>query len=219
MNTNKTTTEVPEMLGGILTGAMIRSEVANGHIAISDFNEKQLNPNSYNLRIGSKVATIAPTGYVEYWGSPEPDKYGVVNSIMMKRERPIWELDIKKPIELEVHDIPADGMVLQPHQLYLISTEERIECGSYVPIITGRSSMGRMGIEVHREAGFGDIGYEGCFTLQMDVSLPTRIYPYAEMAQVYFITPCGPIEKKYTGKYQGSTDIAASRSYIDFSNN
>lgn len=206
----------PGFGGGILTGAKIRSEVEAGNISISNFNENQLNPNSYNLRIGDKIATIAPTRYEHYYGAPDPNPDGSVNMVAIKRMRPVWELDIKKPIELEVKNIPEEGIVLQPHQLYLIATEEIICCGNYVPIITGRSSMGRMGIEVHREAGFGDIGYNGCFTLQMDVALPTRIYPHAEMAQVYFITPSGPIEQRYAGKYQGSTEIAGSKSHLDF---
>ncbi len=41
----------------ILTGEKIKREVNNGAITIDPFREEQLNPNSYNYRLGDKVLT------------------------------------------------------------------------------------------------------------------------------------------------------------------
>ena len=102
------------------------------------------------------------------------------------------------------------------HKHYEYAPKEHIHTEYFEPIITGRSSMGRLGIAVHQEAGFGDIGFNGTMTLQLKVTYPTRIYPYFPMAQVYFLTPHGEIKDLYNGKYQNATGIAGSKAYQDF---
>ena len=76
--------------------------------------------------------------------------------------------------------------------------------------------MGRAGISVHQEAGFGDIGYYGKWTLQVTVTYPTIIYPNMTIAQMYMVVPSGDIGKLYNGKYQGSDTARGSESYKDF---
>jgi len=62
-------------------------------------------------------------------------------------------------------EIPPEGYVLEPNVLYLGHTNEVTHTNVYAPFIEGRSSIGRMGISVHITAGFGDIGFNGTWTL------------------------------------------------------
>lgn len=172
--------------GGVLTGEMIDMMVSLGLITISDYDPKNLNPNSYNLRISDKFTVY----------------------------RGIKAIDMHNPetySNTETYDIEKTGTMLRPGTLYLIPTHEKIGSNHFEPVITGRSSVGRLGIEVHKEAGFGDIGYVGVWTLHMTVTYPTIIYPNEPVLQVYFLTPYGPITNLYDGKYQHSASAVPSR--------
>lgn len=80
-------------------------------------------------------------------------------------------------------------------------------------MIEGRSSIGRMGISIHTTAGFGDIGFEGYWTLEISVIKPVIIYPFIEICQIYYCEVSGDIEKVYKGKYSNSKDIIISKIY------
>lgn len=184
----------PEFFGGFLTGAAIDKGVKNGLIKIEPYTSDQLNPNSYNVTIGNEILICQGN---------DKNQDGII-------------IDIKRPINYEKSIIPDEGMLLQPNNLYLISTREVIGSDYYIPMLTGRSSMGRAGISVHQEAGFGDIGYYGKWTLQVTVTYPTIIYPNMTIAQMYMVVPSGDIGKLYNGKYQGSDTARGSESYKDF---
>ena len=121
----------------ILSGDEIRQNLGS-NITIDPFREENLNPNSYNLTLHDEIMT-----YEE-----------VV-------------LDMRKPNRVRRIAIPSDGLVLAPNQLYLARTAERTETHNLVPMIEGRSSVGRLGLFVHANAGFGDVGFCGFWTLVM----------------------------------------------------
>lgn len=176
--------EIP--VGAMLTGRMIYEEVQAGRISITGFNVDYLNPNSYNITIGDKVSMYQNITAIDL---KNKETYSGVTTLA----------------------IPEEGMVLRPGILYLIPTDEKIRTDYYIPLITGRSSIGRLGIAVHQEAGFGDLGYDGVWTMQIKVTYPTRIYPHIPMGQVYFLTPHGPVSELYRGKYQKSETVAPSK--------
>ena len=133
----------------ILTGRQILESKAQGRIRIDPWSDDQLNPNSYNLRLGDDLAVYT-----------EP------------------ELDMAKPNGIEFLKIPAEGMVLRPGRLYLGRTQEYTETHGMVPMLEGRSSVGRLGLFVHVTAGFGDIGFCG-FAGEPGGERPfeTRLFP------------------------------------------
>lgn len=192
------TTQFSYFMGGFLTGQAIRDSVKDGTITIEPYYETNINPNSYNLTIGNtcKVLDVNTTT------NPFDNYYGYI--------------DTTKSIEYKDIKIPKEGLLLEPDNLYLIATNETIGSDYYIPMITGRSSMGRMGVSVHQEAGFGDIGYHGKWTLQITVVKPTMIYPNMKMAQMYMVVPAGRITDLYNGKYQNSADAAGSQINRDF---
>ncbi len=131
----------------ILSGQAIRERIGSD-IVIEPFDAAQLNPNSYNLTLH--------------------------NELMVYEE---LMLDMAKANRVRRIEIPEDGLVLSPNQLYLARTAERTTTHNLVPQIEGRSSIGRLGLFVHVTAGFGDVGFSGYWTLEMFAIHPVRIYP------------------------------------------
>ncbi|BDQ04726.1 MAG: dCTP deaminase [Candidatus Dojkabacteria bacterium] len=165
----------------ILTASAIKDAIQKGEIIIDPFDEIRLNPNSYNLRLHNELYIVQDDC-----------------------------LDLKKPCEYSVLTIPEEGLILNPGRLYLGRTVEHTTIKTYVPIITGRSSIGRLGIFIHATAGFGDVGFSGFWTLEISVIQPVRIYPFIEIAQIYFHTVQGEIIP-YKGKYQNNKGIQISK--------
>ncbi|MDB5387383.1 MAG: dCTP deaminase [Planctomycetaceae bacterium] len=167
----------------ILTGNQIRAELG-GNIIIDPFDEAQLNPNSYNLRLHDELL--------------------VYEEVV---------LDMKKPARFRRVLIPPQGLILNPQQLYLARTVERTETHNLVPMLEGRSSIGRLGLFVHITAGFGDIGFKGYWTLEMFAVQPIRIYAGVEIAQIFYHDVRGEITEYTGGKYQNNKDIQTSLLY------
>jgi dCTP deaminase len=164
----------------ILSGNEIRRQMGKS-IVIDPFDERQLNPNSYNLSLHDELL--------------------VYEEIV---------LDMKRPNRVRRHYIPAEGFVLQPRQLYLGRTIERTETHGYVPMLEGRSSVGRLGLFVHVTAGFGDAGFCGYWTLEMFAIHPIRIYAGVSICQIFYHTVEGDVTEYKNGKYQNNNDIQPS---------
>ena len=85
----------------------------------------------------------------------------------------------------------------------------------YVPIINGRSSIGRLGLFVHITANLIDIGSINNWTLQFHAIQPVKIYKNMLIGQVTFWKPYGKIDL-YSGKYKNSIGPEPSQIYKDF---
>lgn len=120
-------------------------------------------------------------------------------------------LDMHEENETIEFEIPEEGFVLQPGVLYIARTVERTWTDKYIPMINGRSSGGRLGISIHICAGFGDIGFDGTWTLEITCVEPVRVYPNSEIAQVCFFKPYGKVKDLYRGRYFQQEDATASR--------
>lgn len=170
----------------ILSGIEIQKRL-NKDILIEPFREAQLNPNSYNLRLHHELLLY---------------------------ERPV--LDMKLPNPVHRIEIPEEGLVLAPNRLYLARTQEYTRTEGCIPMLEGRSSIGRLGLFVHVTAGFGDVGFAGYWTLEMFCIHPIRIYAGVEICQIYYHAIQGDYIPYTGGKYQNNTDIQASMLYQDF---
>jgi len=170
----------------ILSGLEIQKQLGE-NIFIEPFDEEQLNPNSYNLRLHNELLV---------YDSPQ--------------------LDMKSQHTTSKIIIPASGLLLEPNKLYLGRTKEYTKSNDYVPMIEGRSSIGRLGMFIHVTAGFGDVGFAGFWTLEIFVIQPLIIYPDVEICQIYFHTIEGEYDKYISGKYQNNQGIQASMLYKDF---
>ena len=120
-------------------------------------------------------------------------------------------LDVRRSNRYRRHIIPPEGFDLHPGQLYLGRTVERTETHNLVPMLEGRSSVGRLGLFVHVTAGFGDVGFCGFWTLELFAVHPIRIYPNLPICQIFYHTVQGAItEYRSGGKYQNNQDIQPS---------
>ena len=170
----------------ILSGKEIKKEMGKG-INIEPFHESQLNPNSYNLKLHNELLVY------------EKDL-----------------LDMRHPNPTKKIKIPEEGLLLETNKLYLGRTVEYTETSKYVPMLEGRSSIGRLGLFIHVTAGFGDVGFNGFWTLEIFCIQPIRIYPNVEICQIFYHSIEGDYDTYKNGKYQNNRDIQASMLYKDF---
>lgn len=207
------------------------------YIDIDPYDESLVGPNSIDLRMGNELLVYEEgadlhgsytyqfnrfestpedflrTHYYSYSPTRE-HAYPVISS-----HRPVGSvLDLKAENATQTLEIPEDGLVLWPGILYLGRTIETIGSNAFVPIVEGRSSVGRLGVHVHVTAGFCDLGFRGTITLEIHVLHPIRVYPSLPICQAYFLEPRGEIEL-YKGRYQDQVKPTASRFGMKLENN
>jgi dCTP deaminase len=161
----------------ILTGTEIKRLLVNGDITIDPFDERQLNPNSYNLCLAPKLKVYTP---------PEWPVINIGKAVCSGRQLPVALLDCRADNPTYEFEIPEQGFVIYPGKLYLGSTVEYTATEKYVPMLDGRSSLARLGISVHQTGGFGDIGFRGRWTIEISCVEPVRIYAGLEVCQIRF---------------------------------
>jgi dCTP deaminase len=155
----------------ILSDKKILEELKKGNIVIDPFDRKNLGTNSYDVHLGKWLAVYD-------------------NDI----------LDAKVHNKINTFEIPNDGFILLPSKLYLGVTEEYTETKNYVPFLEGKSSIGRLGIDIHSTAGKGDAGFCNTWTLEISVKQPVRIYDGMPIGQIIYFEISGEIEIAYNSK-------------------
>lgn len=171
----------------ILSGKAILEGVKSKKIVIDPFYPDRLGPNSYNLSLHDELAVYEQE-----------------------------TLDMKEPLTLKRFRIPEEGLVLEPNKLYLGRTSEYTETRGYVPMLEGRSSIGRLGLSVHITAGFGDVGFRGYWTLEIFALQPIRVYAGVEICQVFYHEIAGDYTEYNSKKYQDNKDLQPSLIHQDF---
>ncbi|MEI7589525.1 MAG: dCTP deaminase [Chitinophagia bacterium] len=165
----------------ILSDSRILEEIAKGTIKIEPYDRKDLGSNSYDVHLGKWLATY---------------------------DNPI--LDAKAHNTITYFEIPEEGFVLEPAGFYLGVTLEYTETHAHVPFLEGKSSTGRLGIDIHATAGKGDVGFCGYWTLEISVKQPVKIYKGMPIGQLIYFPVDGEIEVKYNqksnAKYSGQPE-------------
>ena len=166
----------------ILSDLRILEEMEKGTIKVVPYDRADLGSNSYDVHLGKNLAT-----YVDE------------------------ELDAKKHNKIIHFEIPEEGILLMPNKFYLGVTEEYTETHAHVPFLEGKSSTGRLGIDIHATAGKGDVGFCGHWTLEISVKQPVRVYKGMPIGQLIYFPVDGEIEVKYNqkknAKYSGQPDM------------
>ncbi len=157
----------------ILSDKRILEEIEKGTIVITPFDRNSLGSNSYDVRLGRWLATY-------------------VDAV----------LDAKRHNKIEYFEIPDEGIILQPHVFYLGATQEYTETHAHVPFLEGKSSTGRLGIDIHATAGKGDVGFRGHWTLEISVKQPVKVYRGMPVGQLIYFPVEGEIETAYHQKGQ-----------------
>ena len=155
----------------ILSDERILEEMEKGTIKIKPYERECLGSNSYDVHLGKWLATY-------------------VDDI----------LDAKKHNTIKYFEIPEEGFVLLPHHFYLGVTDEYTETHAHVPFLEGKSSTGRLGIDIHATAGKGDVGFCGNWTLEISCKQAVRIYKGMPVGQLIYFPVDGEVLVKYNRK-------------------
>jgi dCTP deaminase len=161
----------------ILSDKEILEQIQLGKIVIEPFQRECLGSNSYDVHLSKYLAVYRDS-----------------------------VLDAKKENPLIEWEIPYEGFVLQPGELYLGSTLEYTETHDFVPFLEGKSSVGRLGIDIHATAGKGDVGFCNYWTLEISVTRPVRVYAGMPIGQIIYFQVKGevlnPYHQKTNAKYR-----------------
>lgn len=155
----------------ILTDRSIREAIASGDIVIEPYDPSRLGTNSYDVRLGKTLATYDDA-----------------------------VLDARAHNRVTAFEIGEEGFVLRPGTVYLGVTEEYTETHKHVPFLEGKSSVGRLGIDIHATAGKGDVGFCNHWTLEISVAQPVRIYHLMPIGQLIYFDVEGEVDTLYSSK-------------------
>lgn len=155
----------------ILSDKKILEEIKKKNIVIEPFDISNMGGNSYDVHLSENFAQYTSK-----------------------------TLDAKKHNKIKHFKIPKTGYVLKPGKLYLGATAEYTESHKHVPFLEGKSSTGRLGIDIHATAGKGDVGFCGYWTLEISTSIPVRIYPGMPIGQLIYYKVEGKVERLYHKK-------------------
>jgi len=182
----------------ILSGNEIRKQIELGNITVDPFDNATINPASIDLTLGHEVAVY------EDFTSIDPPGLGGQTLQPLTKTTP---LDTKKPSKLRKWIIdPEDGWIINPGIGYLMHTAEKVHTDKFVPVLDGKSSIGRLFVQVHFTAGYGDAGFFGQYTLEVSSLFPVRVYPGMRICQMRFVAIQGEVTLygkagHYVGKY------------------
>jgi dCTP deaminase len=176
----------------ILSDVKIRDALRERRIVIRPFRPECLGTNSYDVHLGPFLAVYEDAA-----------------------------LDARQDNRVKEFRIPKAGYVLIPGQLYLGVTEEYTETHGYVPFLEGKSSVGRLGIDIHSTAGKGDEGFCNYWTLEMSVKVPVRIYARMPVGQLIYFEISGRVAHSYSDKRSAkyrevSPHPTRSRMFLNF---
>ena len=155
----------------ILSDKQILEEMSRGTILVEPYRPECLGSNSYDVHLGRTLA--------------------LYNEEI---------LDARKHNTVTPFDIPEEGFVLLPDRFYLGVTEEYTETHAHVPFLEGKSSVGRLGIDIHATAGKGDVGFCNFWTLEISVKQPVRVYAGMPIGQLIYFVVQGDVQTHYGTK-------------------
>jgi deoxycytidine triphosphate deaminase len=179
----------------VLSDRQILKEIERSNIWISPFQKKNLSNNSYDVTLGPnyfRVSKNPPKIFLpwvsesvdEYWGEPQYADVITDDGMASFYQLPIGTRFI----------------LLAPGELILAHTNEFIGGVNYIcSMMKCRSSLGRCGISVCKDAALGNIGYVNRWTMEVQ-NLSQSVIPLvvgSRIAQIVFL---------YTGRVMDSYD-------------
>ncbi|KXB01095.1 hypothetical protein AKJ44_02955 [candidate division MSBL1 archaeon SCGC-AAA261F17] len=179
----------------------------NGSIEIQPYNESQLQPNGYDVRVG-------PTYHIlkEVVDAFFPFTERLVDEAYEKREA--------RDEAINVNCCEARGKFIRlpPHGFILASTIERTKTIKNITAsLRCRSSLARTAISIARCAGWGDVGYDGVWTMEIvnHFKVPYHLSVGIRVGQLVFFKTESPPKNPYEGKYSGSREPVLPSLYDD----
>ena len=176
----------------ILVDWQIHDRITRGYIRVDPFDPRLVQPNSLDIRLGNHFV----------WYEPGQE---VIDPFQ------------EETVTANVSEVTADSITLEPGSFMLAETFEVIGLpDNIVASIEGKSSIARLGIELHQTGGWIDAGFSGSITLEMcNVNQrPVRIYAGMPIGQLVFYTTeraSHPYNEKGDAKYMNQRQATLSR--------
>lgn len=173
--------------------------LALGPSAIEPFDPAQVQPASYDIRLGETFRVFLP------------------------HRTDIVDLDDQRSWEhlSEEKRVPnGKSFTLQPHQFALGRSIERFTVPANIAVrLEGKSSLARLALAIHVTGGFVDPGFCGTITLEFVnlLPVPIKMWPGQKIGQVCFMEMGSPAQYPYgsnvdrANRYQGQTAATPSR--------
>jgi dCTP deaminase len=217
----------------MLTGPEIKKQIAEGKIGIEPFNPAHVGPNSVDLTLSPELLVYEKQVRFHHrceqmqarhrlqTRKVEAGESDLLWAPLTQASLDAWPQTME-PLDMKVEEkavslrIPEEGFVLYPGVIYLGATAEVTKTPEHVPCLEGRSSVARLGIFTHVTAGFGDVGFEGSWTLEMVVPAPVRIYAGVRVCQIFYSQTTGELMAYRSPKYQGQRGPRPSGIWKDF---
>jgi dCTP deaminase len=185
----------------ILSDRDIRSALEAGRIVIDPFSADAVQPSSVDLHLDRRFRVFRNSRYP---------------FIDVRQDQP----DLTELVEIE----EEQPFILHPGEFVLGATLERISLpDDLVARLDGKSSLGRLGLQVHSTAGLADPGFTGQITLELSnmTRLPISLYPGMRVAQLVFEMLSTPADRPYghgglNSKYQGQSGPTPSQYWRNF---
>jgi dCTP deaminase len=186
----------------LLSDRSIRKAISTGQIEIDpEPAGMAIQPSSVDLRLGH---------YIRRFRQPLPGDFLQDSDIPNNILDPFDHITYAQITILE--KINESGVVIHPGEFVLASTVESIFLDNkHSARLEGKSSLGRLGIEIHSTAGFIDPGFEGHPTLEISNNLQFGVRLFAGMyiAQICFMVLDQPATFDYGecgGKYMNQSE-------------
>ena len=168
----------------VLSDLDIKSELLAGRIVIEPLCDKNIQPASVDVCIGSNFRIFRNS--IHTCIDPLTTQDGLTESI----------------------DVPeGEVFVLHPGQFALGTTLERIAIpDDILGKLEGKSTLGRLGLMIHSTAGYVDPGWDGELTLELSnvATLPIVLHPGMRIGQLSFERMSSPVERPYGSEALGS---------------
>lgn len=191
---------------GTLSDGGIWDELAYSEFNIEPLTVEQVQPASIDLRLGSDFKRLEEDlefDLSEGWSNLEV-------------------VDSADSAEQSYEEFEADEVVLEPGDCVLGTTQEYVNMPAHLlGNVEGRSSLGRLFVEVHKTAGVIDPGYEGEITLEIhnDNPHPVKLHAGQRVCQMLVTRLNRPAENPYgekdDSKYQGQVGATQSKLHAD----
>ncbi|CAM4142276.1 dCTP deaminase [Helcobacillus massiliensis] len=185
----------------LLSDRDIRSEIEQGRIRLTPFDDQFIQPASVDVRID------------RFFRLFDNHKYAMIDPAEQQDE-------MTRLVEVD----PDQPYMLHPGEFVLASTYETVELPDNIAArLEGKSSLGRLGLLTHSTAGFIDPGFDGHITLELSnmATLPVALWPGMKIGQLCFFRLSSAADKPYgsagnLNRYKGQRGPTASRSYLNF---
>ena len=163
--------------------------------------KEQFGPTSIDLRLGTRFKVVKNTHYTHM--DPMKDVEEINRDIAIYTEN------------IQIRALKS--FVLHPGEFALGSTLEFIRLPDDTAArLEGRSTWGRVGLQIHSTAGFVDPGFSGSLTFELQNvgKVPLKLYAGMRIAQLSFYTSETsqiPYYKKRFSKYGGKMGTVSSK--------